>query len=145
MKKLVILNFILFVLASCASNQVSYEKLKTKVYNNKFDFLVSGYDGRTTFSTPAGTGRILTSNVPTSSLEHVGISVTNDKFIINLPLNEKESRGNRSSIELTSLDFTVARTDQDNGSILLNYFLNDQKDINLVKMEVSKMEKLTVL
>ncbi|MCD9856390.1 hypothetical protein LUD75_16830 [Epilithonimonas sp. JDS] len=138
MKKILILNVLLFLLGSCSSNKVSYENIKTKIYSNNFNFLLTSQDGRKTFSTPAGTGRIMTSNMPVGAIETVGISVNKDKFSVNLPLNDKEYAGNKSSIEFVSYDFTVARKDLENGSILLNFFLNDQKDINLVKMEVSK-------
>lgn len=130
----------LIILMACASNQLSQEQVKNKVYNNTFDFIVSSTDSRTTFSTPAGTGRILTSNMPTSSSQQVGISVSADRLVINLPLDDKKS--NKSAVELTSYDFTVARKDLENGNILVNYFLNDQKEINLVKMEVSKSGKI---
>lgn len=138
MKKLLVFNFLFILLFSCTSNKASYENLKAKVYSNKFNFILTEYDSRKTYSAPAGTGRILSSNIPVRSTELVGITLDSDKFSINLPLNDKESSINKSSIEFTSYDFTVARKDLENGNILLNYFLNDQKEITIVKMEVSK-------
>ena len=58
--------------------------------------------------------------------------------MVNLPLDENTSTLKKSRLEFTSYDFTVARKDLDNGNILINFFLNDQKEINLIKMEVNK-------
>lgn len=136
--KLVPLLILFFATVSCSTNKLSYEDLKSKVYTNDFKFIVTKYDSRKTFSAPAGTGRILSSNLPVTATEDIGIVVNHDKLVVNLPLDENTSTLKKSTLEFTSYDFTVARKDLENGNILLNFFLNDQKEINLIKMEVNK-------
>ena len=135
---LAFLLLLFFTTISCATNKQSYEDLKAKVYSNDFKFIVTKYDSRKTFSAPAGTGRILSSNLPVSASEEIGVIVNHKKLVVNLPLDENTSTLKKSRLEFTSYDFTVARKDLDNGNILINFFLNDQKEINLIKMEVNK-------
>ena len=136
---LIIVSAFLFLLInSCSSNTLSQEQIKSKIYNNDFKFIVSDFDSRKSINIPAGTGRILSSNMPVGSKEDLGVLVNHDRLIVNLPLDEKLSTLKKSSLNLKSQDFTVARTDMPNGNILLNFFLNDQAEINLIKMEVRK-------
>lgn len=130
--------FIIFMQVSCASNQISFDELKSKIYSNNFKFIVTKFDTRKTFSAPAGTGRILSSNLPISAGEDIGIIVNQDKLVVNLPLDENASKLKKSKLEFSSYNFTVARKDLENGNILLNFFLNDQKEINLIKMEINR-------
>lgn len=134
-----ILLFILTLGAfSCGTNIVSSDVLKAKIYSNNFKFIVTKFDTRKSFNAPPGTGRILSSNIPINASEDIGIMVTKDKLSVNLPLDENTSKLRKSSLVFTSYDFTVARKDLENGNILLNFFLNDQKEINLIKMEINK-------
>lgn len=134
--------FTLLICFSCTTNSINWENTKTKIYSNNFKFIAKDFESRTTYSAPSGTGRIVSSTVGVGSSELIGVSVNKDRLVINLPLNDKESKINKSSLETVSENFTVARKDLDNGNILVNFFLNDQKDINLIKMEVDKKGKV---
>lgn len=144
MKKLLFtFSVFLSLLISCDSQSgITQDQIKEKIYSNNFKFVVTNYDSRKTFNAPAGTGRILSTNQPITALEDVGIIITHDKLTVNLPLDENTSRLKKTSLQLTSLDFTVARKDLENGNILLNFLLNDHTDINLIKMEVAKNKRI---
>lgn len=134
-----LLLFILtLIIVSCSTSKISYDDLKDKIYSNNFKFIVTKFDTRKSFAAPAGTGRILSSNIPINASEDIGIMVNKDKLSVNLPLDENSSKLKKTTLVFTSYDFTVARKDLENGNILLNFFLNDQKEINLIKMEINK-------
>ena len=133
---------ITFFLMSCTANKMSYDAMKAKIYSNDFTFIVTKFDSKKTYAAPAGTGRILSTNLPVNSLEEIGVIVNKDKLVVNLPLDENLSKLKKPHLSFTSYDFTVARKDLENGNILLNFFLNDQKDINLIKMEINKNNRI---
>ncbi len=130
------------IMINCASSNFTPEQIKSKVYSNNFSFVAKEFDNNRTFSTPAGTGRIASTNIPQIPNEDIGIKVTHDKLVINLPSNDKESNTNNYSLNKVSEDFTVARKDLENGNILVNFFLKDHKDINVIKMEIDKTGKI---
>lgn len=130
--------FLVLSTSSCKTNSGTQELIKAKIYNNDFKFIITEFDSRKSIIMPAGTGRILSSNMPVGSKEDLGITVNENELIVNLPLDDKLSTLKKSSLFIKSQDFTVARTDMPNGNILLNFFLKDQSEINLIKMEVSK-------
>lgn len=135
---IIIVSIFSLILISCKTNIVAQEAIKAKIYSNNFKFVVTEYDSRKTVNIPAGTGRILSSNLPVGSKEDIGVSVNPDELTVNLPLDDKLSTLKKSNLKLKSQDFEVARTDMPNGNILLNFFLKDQSEINLIKMEVRK-------
>lgn len=137
LKLLFIFNIVLALL-SCNSSKLSFDDIQNKVYNNDFKFVVNNFENRKTFSVPTGTGRILSSNTPIHSDQLIGIVVNHNQLTINLPVDNKDVELNMTSIKVISQDFTVARRSLDNGNLLLNFFLNDQKEFNLVKMEIKK-------
>lgn len=127
---------------SCSSNALTFDQVKAKVYSNNFSFVAKDFENNVTYTTPAGTGRILASNTQSVPDEQIGITVSHDKLFLNLPSNDKDSDRNKYSLSKTSENFTVARKDLDNGNILVNFFLKDNKEINLVKMEIDKDGKI---
>ncbi|MHA6697027.1 DUF4251 domain-containing protein [Chryseobacterium sp. A301] len=133
---------LLATLISCSSKKVSFENIQQMVYSNNFNFIAKDYTSRTTYSAPAGTGRIVSTTIQDGTSDKIGVQVNHDELRINLPINDKESKLDKTSLVALSQDFTVARKTLDNGNILLNFFLNDQTDINLVKMEVDKSGKI---
>jgi hypothetical protein len=68
--------------------------------------------------------------------------VSPDKFKINLPSTDQENTVSKFSLQITSNDFTAARKDLSDGSVLVNFFIHDNQNINLVKMEISKDGKV---
>lgn len=130
------------MMSSCVASNISPEQVKAKIYSNNFSFVAKEFDNNTTYSTPAGTGRIASTNIPQVPDEQIGIQVSHDKLVINLPATDNGTKTNNYAVNKTSQDFTVARKDLENGSILVNFFLNDTKDINLVKMEIEKDGKI---
>lgn len=139
-------NTSLFVLLatfmSCGSSNMSFENIQQMVYSNNFNFVAKDFTSRTTYSAPAGTGRIASTTIQDGTYEKIGVQVNHDQLRINLPINDKESKLDKTSLVAISQDFTAARKTLENGNILVNYFLNDQKDINLVKMEIDKSGKI---
>lgn len=142
MKKLYIYFLIFLVSLSCSSNKYSADTIREKIFSNNFTFLAKNFDSNTTFSTPAGTGRIASTTLSRNSSENVGIIVTEDKLSINLPANDNESKLNLTSVNKISEDFTVVKKILNNGSILVNLFVNDNDDINLIKMEIEENGKI---
>lgn len=140
--KLSLLILLLAVFNSCSTNKVSFEDIQKKVYSNNFSFVTVEYDKNLSFSAPAGTGRISQTNLPMAALENVGVQVTHDKLIVNLPATDQEVTVNKSSLKKVSQDFTVARSNLENGNILLNFFLKDNSELNLIKMEIDKEGKI---
>ena len=140
MKKIGIYSVLIYcLLLSCASSSSNFEKIKSKIYTNNFSFIVNNYEARKTFSVPSGTGRILTNSTPVTASDENGIIVHPDRLVINLPsVDPKGKLIDGKPITLTSENYTVARKDLENGNILLNFFINDNSDINLIKMEVGK-------
>jgi hypothetical protein len=118
------------------------EQVKAKVYSNNFTFIVKNFDNQLSFSAPAGTGRIAQTNTPVNPDEAIGIQVSPDKFKINLPSTDQENTVSKFSLQITSNDFTAARKDLSDGSVLVNFFIHDNQNINLVKMEISKDGKV---
>lgn len=133
---------VMMIFNSCTASSASSEKVQAKVYSNNFTFVAKEFENRLTFSAPAGTGRIAQTNTPANPDESIGIQVTHDKLTINLPSSDQETLVNKYSLNTISEDFTVVRKDLKNGSILVNFFLKDNKDINLIKMEVEKSGKI---
>ncbi len=133
---------LLAILFSCSSSKVSFAEIQSKVYANDFNFVAKNFETRKSYVAPAGTGRILSSNINVSTDEKIGVQVNHDQLVINLPLDSKESELNMTTLDVISKDFTVARKDLDNGNILVNFFLNDQKDINIIKMEIDQKGKI---
>ena len=127
-----------FAILSCGSSTNNFEQIQKKVYSNTFQFVTIPFENKKSYSAPAGTGRILTTNTPSQNEEVVGIQVSTDRLIINLPASSTEATVNKYSVNVTSENFTVARKELEGGNILVNYFLNDRKDINLVKMVIQK-------
>lgn len=145
MKNLFKLSFFVLLLAvgnSCNTNKVTFQEVQKKIYSNNFSFVTVEYDKNLSFSAPSGTGRISQTNLPMSTLESVGVQVTHDKLTINLPATDQEVKVNKSSLKHISKDFTVARSNLENGNILLNFFLNDNNELNLIKMEIDKEGKI---
>ena len=136
--KLSVFNILITLINSCSTSKVSFEEIQNKIYSNEFSFVAMQYESNTTYSAPAGTGRIAQTNLPISPDENIGIKVSKDRLILNLPSNDKEASVNKASLKGRSEDFTVARSILDNGNILLNFFLKDNKDLNLIKMEIQK-------
>ena len=58
------------------------EKMKADIYNNNFSFVAINYENRTSYSAPAGTGRIISTNTPPQTEGVVGIIVSHDKLIM---------------------------------------------------------------
>ncbi|OWK74720.1 hypothetical protein CBW16_04795 [Flavobacteriaceae bacterium JJC] len=139
-----LLNAILIaiMMTSCVSSNVSPEQVKAKIYSNNFSFVANEFDNNITYSAPVGTGRIASTNIPQVPDEQIGIQVTHDKLVLNLPANDNGSKTNNYAVNKISQDFTVVRKDLDNDNILVNFFLNDTKDINLIKMEIEKDGKI---
>ena len=127
-----------FIIQSCGTSKIDFSQIQNKVFQNDFTFVAQHFDNRKTYSAPSGTGRIMSTSVAVTSSEVIGVIVHPDKLTVNLPVNEKEVDINKSSLEFISYDFTVARSTLENGNILLNFFLNDVKDISIIKMEVQK-------
>lgn len=127
---------------SCASSKVSFEEIQNKVYSNNFSFVAVEYEVNPSFSAPTGTGRIAQTNLRVSPNENIGIKVSKDRLTINLPSTDQETTVNKTSLKGISEDFTVARSAMDNGNILLNFFLKDNKDLNIIKMEIDKEGKI---
>ncbi|WP_332018388.1 hypothetical protein [Kaistella sp.] len=145
MKKInsgILFGIIILILASCSSSKISFEEIQKKVYSNNFNFIAKNLENNSSFSVPVGTGRINQTNLPTQPDGSIGIQVTHDRLVINLPSNDQEMTVNKYSLNTISQDFTVARKDLENGNILINFFLNDKKDINLIKMEIDKSGKI---
>ncbi len=140
--KVLSVGLLALVAFSCSSNALTSDQVKAKVYSNNFSFVTKDFENNVKYSTPEGTGRILASNTQSVPDEQIGITVSHDKLYLNLPSNDKEVNINKYSLNKTSEDFTVARKDLDNGSILVNFFLKDNKEINLVKMEIDKDGKI---
>lgn len=127
---------------SCMSNTLTSDQVKAKVYSNNFSFVAKDFENNLRVNVPEGTGRILSTNTPTISDETIGITVSHDKLKINLPSNDQETVNNTYSLNKTSENFTVSRRDLENGNILVNFFLKDHKELNLVKMEIDKDGKI---
>lgn len=140
--KIVSMCIVALAAVSCASNTMSFDQVKAKVYSNNFSFVAKDFENNMKFNAPEGTGRILSSNIPSVPDEQIGITVTHDKMMINLPSNDKETVNNTYTLNKTSENFTVARKDLPNGNILVNFFLKDHKELNLVKMEIDKDGKI---
>lgn len=139
---LTLLSFIL-VLSSCATkSSTTSDEIKAKVYSNNFKFITNNYDTRSTYTVPPGTGRILTNSQQVGAVEDIGITITPENLIVNLPLDGNTTKIKKDFLTLTSYNFDVARTELENGNILLNFFLNDQKEVNLIKMEISGNKKI---
>lgn len=128
-----------FALLSCNSSKVSFEQVQAKVYSNDFTFVAIPFENKRSYSAPAGTGRIISSNTPSQTDGNVGVKVTHDRLLINLPSTDQEATINKYSVNTVSENFTVARKILDNGNILVNFFLKDQKNINIIKMEIDKV------
>lgn len=133
---------LLAIFMSCGSSSMSFENIQQMVYSNNFNFVAKDFTNRTTYSAPAGTGRIASTTIQDGTSDKIGVQVNHDQLRINLPINDKESKLDKTSLVAISQDFTAARKTLENGNILVNYFLNDQKDINLVKMEIDKSGKI---
>lgn len=129
---------ILLISVSCGSSKVSFEEIKNKVYSNNFTFIAKDFENNISYTVPAGTGRMTQTNLPSQPNETIGIQVSHDRLILNLPSTDQETTINKYSLNTTSENFTVARKDLDNGNILVNFFLNDNKDISIIKMEIDK-------
>ncbi|UJF28631.1 DUF4251 domain-containing protein [Kaistella sp. 97-N-M2] len=140
--KLLSVIVVAILMTSCVSSKLSPDEVKAKVYSNNFSFVAKEYDNNTSYSAPLGTGRIASTNIPQVPDEAIGIQVTHDKLVINLPSNDNETKTNNYSLNKVSEDFTVARKELSNGNILVNFFLNDHKDIKVVKMEIGKDGKI---
>ena len=130
------------MMMSCSSSRLSPDQVKAKVYSNNFSFVAKEFDNNITYSAPVGTGRIASTNIPQVPDEEIGIKVTHDRLVINLPSNDNETKTNNYSLNKVSENFTVARKDLANGNILVNFFLKDHKDIKVVKMEIAKDGKI---
>lgn len=132
----------MLITITCTSSKVSFEQIQNKIFSNNFTFVAKNFENNTSYTVPAGTGRMTQTSLPAQPDETIGIQVTHDKLIINLPSTDQETTINKYSLNTTSEDFTVARKDLDNGSILINFFLNDVKDVSIIKMEVEKNGKI---
>lgn len=130
------------LIISCSSNKILFEEIQNKIYSNNFTFIAKDFENNVSFSIPAGTGLMTQTNLPTQPGENIGIEVSHDKLVINLPSTDQETTINKYSLNTISQDFTVARKDLENGNILVNFFLNDNKEINLIKMEIEKSGKI---
>lgn len=130
------------LVSACTTNRMSQDQIQAKIFSNNFTFVAKNFENRLSFSAPAGTGRIAQTNIPVNSDENIGIQVTHDKLIINLPSTDHENSISKFSLRVNSEDFTAARKALPDGSILVNYILEDNTNINLIKMEVDKEGKI---